>query len=122
MASSIESKRRLRAIRRLSASFPDRTAEERLARIEGIASGAVDPVVRNTTSPDLMERLAAGQASRSPRTAHDKRPGAKRPADTPRHADDLKRADDPDKKKRKKGGGHDRQESGGLNRSADVNG
>jgi len=104
MAATIETKRRLRAIRRLSASFPDRTAEERIKQIEGIASGKLEPkLFRNETSPTLMERLAAGQASRSPRAADQKKP-EKKP-----------------EKKRKGLGGRDRQERGGLNRSTDLN-
>ncbi len=105
MATNIETKRKLRAIRRLSASFPNRTAAERLKTIEGIATGKLEPtVVRRATSPDLIERLEAGQASKSPRVG-----------DKP-----AKKKDEPEKK-RKKRGGHDREEKGGLNRSSDVN-
>jgi hypothetical protein len=115
MATNIESKRRLRAIRRLSGGFPDRTAEERLAKIAGIATGDLDPAdFRHQTSPDLLDRLKAGQASRAPRNAADKRPVAEVKAEE-READE---------KKRKKRGGHDRKEDGGQDRvlkSTDVN-
>lgn len=119
MAASIETKKRLRAIRRLATSFPDRTAEERLAQIEGIANGSLEPKVwRRDMSTNLMERLAAGQASRSPRNAFDKRPGAKRPA-VAREAEAETETEE--KKKRGKRGGRDRMERDGLNRSSDVN-
>ena len=104
MAASIEAKRKLRAIRRLSASFPDRTAEERLKTIAGIADGKIEPtVVRRGTSPDLLERLKAGQASRSPRGAADKQPAKKKA--------------EPKEKKRSESGGKDRKERGGQDRA-----
>jgi hypothetical protein len=111
MSASIESKRKLRAIRRLSASFPDRTAEERLKQIEGIASGKLEPkLVRHQTSPDLMERLAAGQASRSNRTATTR---------TEKEAEDKKKADEAahEEKKRKAKATRNRKEEGGHDRS-----
>ena len=116
MAASIETKRRLRAIRRLSASFPDRTAEERLEKIEGIASGKLEPTVaRHGPSSNLMERLAAGQASRSPRISD-----ARRAKDAAARKAEEGEAEE---KKRKRGrrGGRDRMERDGLNRSSDLN-
>jgi len=113
MATNIETKRKLRAIRRLSASFPDRTADERLVTIEGIASGKVDPsVVRHQTSPDLLERLERGQASRSRRNALDTRP---------KEDQEAAREEEEPEKKRKGSKGKDRQERGGFDRSADLN-
>lgn len=68
MSDKADTKARLRAIRKLCGPVPDRTAADRLARIEGIAAGKLTPEMgRVHTSADLMERLAAGQASRSPR-------------------------------------------------------
>jgi hypothetical protein len=112
MATNIETKRKLRAIRRLSSCFPDRTAEERLEKIEGIAAGKIDPsVVRRGTSPDQAERLKRGMASRSPRNALDTKP-VQKPKDEKQD----------EEKKRKKRGGHDRQEKGGIDRSSDLHG
>jgi hypothetical protein len=112
MTTNIDAKRRLRAIRRLSGGFPDRTAEERLVKIEGIASGKLDPAdFRHQTSPDLIERLERGKASRSPRNATDKRPVAEVKAEEREETE----------KKRKKRGGHDRKEGDGILRSTDVN-
>jgi hypothetical protein len=112
MAASIESKRTLRAIHRLSQAFPDRTAEERLGPIGDILSGEVEAGVdTNTTSATLMARLKAGQESRSVRGAHDKREKPKK----------EEKAEPEDEKKRKKKGGHDRMEGDGINRSSDVN-
>jgi hypothetical protein len=109
---SVETKNRLRTIRRISGPFPDRTAEERLKTIIGVADGTLDPMEgRNKTSPNLLERLAAGQASRSPRNAADKRPKAE---PKPVEADE--------EKERKGRRGRDRQERGGIDRSADLNG
>ena len=108
MAAKIETKRKLRFIRSISAPFPDRTAEERLARIADIASGKVeltDP--ENKVSPTLLERLEAGQASRSVRNAADKRP--------------KKKDEDKEEGEREEKGGKDRKKRGGFNRSADVN-
>lgn len=105
----VETKKKLRAIRRLASPVPTRTAEERLVRIEGIASGKITPEEgRNRTSPDLAERLMRGQASRAQGNALDR----KKP--------EVKQADE-EEKRRKATGGRDRQERGGLNRSADVN-
>jgi hypothetical protein len=109
MASTIESKRKLRAIHRLSQSFPDSTAEDRLVTIGDILSGKVAAGLHtNTTSPTLMARLKAGQESRSHRGALDK--AAKKVTQEPE-----------EEKKRKKRGGKDRMEEGGINRSTDVN-
>ena len=109
MAANIETKRKLRAIRRLSASFPDRTAEDRLVQIEGIASGRLEPTIaRHGPSPDLMERLEAGQASRSPRVTDGRKKKEEKETET-------------EEKKRGKRGGRDRMERGGLNRSSDLN-
>ena len=116
MAASIETKRKLRYIRSISAPFPDRTAEERIKRIADIASGNVELTpFENHVSPTLMQRLAAGQASRSVRTARDKRPAKVEPEPEP-DADE-----EPKPKKRKLLGGYNREERGGLNRSEDVN-
>jgi hypothetical protein len=106
-------KQKLRAIRRLSTSFPARTAEERLVQIEGIASGNIPPtMVRRAVSPDMGERLARGQASRSPRNALDKRkPEAKKDNE----------AESGEEKKRKRRSGFDRKERGGIDRSDDLN-
>jgi len=113
MAANIETKRKLRYIRSISAPFPDRTAEERLERIAGIASGKVELTpVQNRVSPTLMDRLAAGQASRSPRTARDKQP-------KPKPQPDAEEGEP--EKKRGRLGGRNRKEGGGMNRSADIN-
>jgi len=94
-AAPVDTKARLRAIRKLASPVPDRTATDRLRRIEGIASGSITPEMgRLTTSPDLLERLAAGQASRSPRVGDKKR----------------------EPKEREKRGGRNRMESGGADR------
>jgi hypothetical protein len=115
MAATIETRRKLRAIRTLSAPRPDATAEKRLETIEGIASGKIDAgVFVNVTSPTLAARLKAGQESRAPHNAADKRPVTAVKAD--------KREED--EKRRKKRGGHDRKEDGGQDRvlkSTDVN-
>ena len=112
MAASIETKRKLRTIRRLSASFPDRTAEDRLVQIEGIASGKLEPkLFRRQPSPDLMERLAAGQASRSPRIADKRREKDK--ANAKKKAAEEKKAE----KARAEKVGKDRKERGGQDRS-----
>lgn len=96
-AASVHVKTQLRAIRRLASPVPDRTAEERLEKIAGIANGTLTPEMgRLTTSPDLMERLRAGQASRSPRV------GDPKPEPKPKRA---QRA------------GHDRQERSGTDRA-----
>ena len=111
MAANIETKRKLRYIRSISAPFPDRTAEERIKRIADIASGKVELTDHeNRVSPTLLERLAAGQASRSSRTAADKRP---------KKQDETE--EEGPKKKRAQRGGRDREEKGGLNRSTDIN-
>ncbi len=116
MATNIETKRRLRAIRRLSASFPDRTADERLEKIAGIAKGDLDPAdFRHQTSPDLIERIKRGQASKSVRNALDTR--AKLNQDEP----EAESEDEPEKR-RKRRGSRDRKEGGGFDRSADLNG
>jgi hypothetical protein len=109
MAASIETKRKLRAIRRLSSPVPDRTAEERLGQIGDVLSGKIDSAkFTNVTSPTLLKRLKEGQASRSPRNAFDKRPPKKPEPEV-------------EEKKRKFGGGRNRMETGGMNRSEDVN-
>ena len=109
MAASIETKRKLRAIRRLSTPVPDQNAEERLGQIGDVLSGKLDVQrITNITSPTLARRLAEGQASRSPRNAIDKRPPKKPEAEV-------------EEKKRKLGGGRNRMETGGMNRSEDVN-
>ncbi len=107
-------KARLRAIRKLSSPVPTRTADDRLKRIVGIASGEISPEMgRITTSPDLLERLAAGQASRSPRIADKNRDKASRELRRQQEADKAAEA------KRRKGGrgSRDRQEKGGADRS-----
>lgn len=73
MPTNLETKRQLRACRRLAVSYPDRTAAERLARIADIASGKAEPTMgQSAPSPDLAERIAAGQASRAKGNAHDR--------------------------------------------------
>ena len=96
-----DSRRRLRAIRRLARSFPAANQVERLETIADIASGKAPPERgTNPVSKDLAERLAAGAASRSARVG-DKPP-----------VKEQKRAA---KKER------DRSEKGGMNRTTDVN-
>lgn len=105
-AASIEAKARLRAIRKLSSPIPDRTAEDRLKRIEGIASGKITPELgRNSTSVDLMQRLKAGQASRSPRIGQPVPVARKKAAE-----------EEPKPEGRGRRGGKDRQERSGLDR------
>ncbi len=112
MADIIEAKRKLRAIRRLSASFPHRTALERLDMIVNIASGKAEPrVPRRPMSETLGERLAAGQASRAKRTApkvEDQQDRKKKFAD-PEGEAELKR--------RRAKASRNRQEYGGQVRS-----
>ena len=115
---NIDAKRRLRAIRILSSSFPARTAEERLAKIVSLADGTTDPEeVKNSVSPDLGERLEAGQASRSVRMNTE---NAKRQEVQQAREEEAKTTK---KKKRSKKSEdtHDRQETGGFDRSADLN-
>jgi hypothetical protein len=96
-----DSRRRLRAIRRLARSFPASSQEERLGTIADIASGKAPPERgTNPVSKDLAERLKAGAASRSARV------GQKPPVK---------------EQKRKAKKERDRQEGGGLNRTTDVN-
>ncbi len=112
----IERKRRLRAIRRLSPSFPDHTSEDRLEKIEAIASGKADPsIVRRKPSADLAQRLEAGIASRSPRVG-DKQTAKKAKAEKARSTPPTVAVED-DAKKRKSRLGRDRQERGGQDRS-----
>ena len=109
MAANIETKRKLRYIRSISAPFPDRTAEERIKRIADIASGKVELTDHeNKVSPTLLQRLADGQASRSVRGARDKRP--------------KKKDEEKEEGERAEKSGRDRKKRGGFNRSADVNG
>ncbi len=114
----VEQKRRLSAIRRLSPGFPTRTAKERLEKIEGIASGKLDPaIVHRAPSANLAERLKAGMASRSKRIQDNRTPefGAfqqKQKAEREKAA-----AEKADEKKRKTRFGKDRQERGGRDRS-----
>lgn len=120
MASS-ETLKKLRAVRSLSRSSPVQTAEERLERIAAIAAGREDPnIFVNRNSPDLAKRLEAGMASRSKRNALDKRSKAVEPEKRV-EAEEPDEAEEPEEKKRKKRGGRDRKEAGGLNRSTDVN-
>ncbi len=112
---SIERTRRLRAIRRLSPSFPRHTAAERLEKIEGIANGKTDPsIVRRKPSADLAERLAAGIASRSPRIQDRHKIKDKKKAAFTEREEEKKATDE---KKRKSRLGRDRQERGGQDRS-----
>jgi hypothetical protein len=112
MAANIETKRRLLAIRRLAMAFPDRTAEERLKTIIGIAKGEIDTMtVRRHTSPDQAERLAAGMASRSPKLAA-RREGAK----VAKSVEVAAAIEAEEEKKRKKRGGRDRMDESGANR------
>ena len=114
----IEQKRRLSAIRRLSPSFPARTAGERLETIEGIASGKLDPsLVRRVPSADLEQRLKDGIASRYVRVQDTRAPEfgefqKKQKAEREKAAADKK----DDEKKRKSRLGRDRQERGGRDR------
>ena len=102
MPTNPETKRRLRAVRRLAVSYPDRTAEDRLAKIVGIASGDAEPTAgRTPSSPDLLQRIVAGQASRSRGNAHDRR---------------EREAEKEKEKTRKKRGSRDRQETAGRDR------
>jgi hypothetical protein len=104
-----DSRRRLRAIRRLSRSFPASNQVERLESIADIASGKAPP--ERSISPvsgDLAERLADGADSRSPRMKK------------PETVKETKRKKE-QAKKRKESKGHDRQEGGGMNRTTDVN-
>jgi hypothetical protein len=109
-----EAMKRMRVIRRLASPVPAVTALERLAKIEGIASGKLDHMSeRPKSSPDLMERLHRGQASRSPRNAADT---AKAEAERRKREDAEKKAEDADKKRGRRGG-RDREERGGFDRS-----
>ena len=103
MPTNPETKRRLRAVRRLAVSYPDRTAEERLTKIVGIASGETEPTTgRAPSSPDLLDRIAAGQKSRARGNAHD-------------HIE--RRAEEDKETARKKRGTRNRQETSGRDRS-----
>lgn len=116
---SLETRKKLAAIRRISAAFPDATAEERLLQIEGIASGKLEPkLVRREHSANLAERLAAGQASRSPRS-----PAIQAAKQKAQEAREAARKDEEKKaaKKRKGKPSKDRMETSNLNRSADLN-
>ena len=96
---------RLRACRRLARSFPDKTSHERLKMISEIASGKAEPRMKKTKlSSDGMERITAGQASRSQGNAHDR---IER-----RRLEDEAEAE----KKRKKRGTRNRQETSGHDR------
>jgi hypothetical protein len=111
----LDVKARLRTIRRLASPVPNSTAAERLKTIEGIAGGSVGPMDgRPKTSATLLKRLAEGQASRSPRNAIDKQPEQRRRKLEAKEREEAE-------KKRKGEQGRDRQERGGLNRSADLN-
>jgi len=104
MSTNPETKRRLRAVRRLAVSYPDRTATDRLAQIAGIASGETEPVIsRPPPSPDLMERVEEGQRSRAKGNAFDRRE---------REAEKEKEA------ARKKRHTRDRKQTGGRDRGA----
>ena len=121
MPASMECKQRLRAIRRRSKSVPDHTAEARLAEIGDIVSGKLDlGAVVNEMSPTLEQRLADGQASRSPRSpaiqaakekAEKEREAARKKADKAKNPDTSK-----PKRKRDEKGGRDRKEEGGQDR------
>ena len=107
MATNAESKRRLRACRRLAVSYPDRTATDRLAQIADIASGEADPkIARPRSSPDLAERIAAGSASRAKGNAHDR---------IEREAAAAKAAQE-EEKKRQRRDARDRQQRSGRDR------
>ena len=102
MPTNPETKRRLRAVRRLAVSYPDRTADERLTRIVDIASGKAEPTMaQRAQSPDLTERIAKGQASRAKGNAHDRRD---------------RNAEEEEKKARKKRHTRDRQQAAGRDR------
>jgi len=102
MPTNPETKRRLRAVRRLAVSYPDRTADERLTRIADIASGKAEPTMaQRAQSPDLAERIAMGQKSRAKGNAHDRRD---------------RDAEEDTEKARKKRGTRDRQQTAGRNR------
>ncbi len=108
MGTKIDTKRTLRAIRRLSGAIPARDADERLQLIADIATGKTPPTsVRRQTSPTLAKRIHEGQASRSPRTAFDI--VAKKKADRAGKA----------KGKREEKAGRDRMETGGDTRSGE---
>ena len=75
MAASIETRRRLRAIRRLSSGFPDRTAEERLEKIAGIASGKLDPSVarpNRVAPPPVPAEEPEDEKKRKKKGGHDR--------------------------------------------------
>jgi len=100
-SNALENRRRFRAIQRLCNRYPPQTADERLEKIAGIASGALPPEIAIAPiSADLPSRLAAGAASRSPRVGQ------------PPPVEEQKRRAKKDR---------DRQEGGGFNRTTDVN-
>lgn len=96
--------RRINAVRRLMRSTSPHNRKARLAKIAEIAGGGgdLDACFRAPALPDLAERLAAGQASRSPIT------GQEPPEDKASK----------DEKKRKKRNTRDRQETSGRDRGA----
>ena len=91
--------RRLAAIRRLARQMPLYNADERLGKIAEVASGKGDVagVFQMKVGANLAERVAAGQASRSPM-----------PGDPPKPEPEQKRS---------RRGGRDREEKGGSNRA-----
>ncbi len=96
---------RLRACRRLARSYPDKTSNERLKRIADIASGKIEPTMeRVKLSSDVMERITAGQASRSMGNAHDRIERRR-----------LEEAEADEKRKRR--GTRNRQETAGHDRA-----
>ena len=106
MPASLEARNRLRVIRRLSKGFPDQTAEARLGQIAKIASGEAPAVIpREPMDKTMAQRIAEGQASRSPKAKDRVRPAPKK-----------KPAEDSEPKKRKRLGGRDRKERGGSER------
>lgn len=107
MADLIDSKARLRAIRRLASPVPSKTCGERLEKIVKIATGELDPIMgRVVVSPTMIERLRQGQASRSPRIGDAPKEKKKEEPE-----DETKRRRARATKDRKERGGQDRSES-----------
>ena len=109
----VEISQRMRAMRSLVSAHPRASAIQRLAEIHDLSDPKIPFVARRSrTSPDLQERLEAGQKSRSPRISSGKKSEPKK-----EEADEEEDA----KKKRKRKGDRDRSERAGMNRSTDVN-
>lgn len=96
----VNDRNRFKAIRRLCTPYPPDSAGDRLKMIEDVASGKAPADFRpNVTSADMAQRIADGQASRSPRAGE-------KPTVS--------------EKKRSEKRGHDRSEKSGTNRTTDL--